>query len=372
MQWVQGMSDPLAPPAPPFCPNPHCIFHRSDRPRWRYVRTGFFTRQCPPRRIQRYRCLHCARHFSAQTFSASYWLKRPELQGPLFHRLLGCSAFRQIAREFEISPTTVLTHSARLGRHCLLFHELHRPRGALPEPLALDSFVSFEYSQYWPTAFHLAAGTQSHFFYGFTDSELRRSGRMTRAQRRRRSRLEERLGRPDPRSVEREVAGLLALVAPQPQALELHTDEHQDYPRALRRLPHLKVTHRTTSSRAARTVRNPLFPINLLDLLIRHSGANHKRETIAFSKRRQSAAERLAVLLVWRNYLKSFSERKRDATPAMRLGLCERRLRVADVLAHRLFFTRIGLPERWARYYQRVVPTRSIPHGAQHRLRYAA
>ena len=81
------------------------------------------------------------------------------------------------------------------------------------------------------------------------------------------------------------------------------------------------LTHATTRSTVARTPHNPLFPVNLLDLLIRHSSANHKRETIAFSKRRQSAAERLFVLVVWRNYLKSFSERKRDATPAQRLGI---------------------------------------------------
>jgi len=365
------MLNPSAPPPPCFCPNPDCHFHRGEGSGWRYVRTGFFTRQCTPRRVQRYRCSHCGRHFSDQTFQLSYWLKRPGLLRPLFHRLLGCSAFRQIAREFEISPTTVLTHSARLGRHCLLVHERHRPRGAVAEPLALDSFISFEYSQYWPTAFHLAAGTRSHFFYGFTDSELRRSGRMTRAQRRRRAGLEARLGRPDPRAVEHEVAGLLTVLAPHPQALELHTDEHQDYPRAVRRLTHLRITQRTISSRAARTAHNPLFPINLLDLLIRHSGANHKRETIAFSKRRQSAAERLAVLLVWRNYVKSFSERKRDATPAMRLGLLERPLKVAEVLDRRLFPSRLALPARWARYYWRRIPTRQIAHPAGHRLRYA-
>jgi len=335
------------------------------------VRTGFFTRQCPPRCVQRYRCLHCGRHFSDQTFQLSYWLKRPGLLQPLFHRLLGCSAFRQIAREFELSPTTVPTHSARLGRHCLLFHERNRPRGVVAEPLALDSFISFEYSQYWPTAFHLAAGSRSHFFYGFTDSELRRSGRMTRAQRLRRARLEARFGRPDPRAVEREVAALLTLVAPHPQRLELHTDEHQDYPRAVRRLPNLSITQHTISSRAARTTRNPLFPINLLDLLIRHSGANHKRETIAFSKWRQSAADRLAVLLVWRNYVKPFSERKRDATPAMRLGLLERPLKVAEVLSRRLFPSRADLPERWGRNYWRRTPTRQIANPADHRLRYA-
>jgi hypothetical protein len=321
--------------------------------------------------VQRYRCLQCRRRFSAQTFRTSYWLKRPELLAPVFWRLLGGSGFRQIAREFGVSPSTPLTHSARLGRHCWLVHEQLRPRGPVGEPLALDSFISFELSQYHPTAFHLAAGQHSHFLYGFTDSELRRSGRMSRRQRRTRAQLEARHGRPHPRAVEREVAELLRIVAPRPQSLELHSDEHTDYPRALRHLQHLTVTHRTISSRAARTARNPLFAINLIDLLIRHSGANHKRETIAFSKRRQSAAERLAVFQVWRNYLKSFSERARDATPAMRLGLLERPLSVRELLAQRLFPTRVGLPQRWARYYWREIETRRIARCARHRLRYA-
>jgi hypothetical protein len=335
------------------------------------VRDGSFARQCPPRVVQRYRCRHCRRRFSDQTFRTSYWLKRPELMTPLFWRLLGCSAFRQIAREFAVSPSTLLTQAARLGRHCWLVHEQLRPRGPVLEPLALDSFISFELSQYHPTAFHLAAGQRSHFLYGFTDSELRRSGRMSRAQKRRRAELEARHGRPHPRAVEREVSELLRIVAPHPQALELHSDEHSDYPRALHTLSHLTINHRTVSSRAARTQHNPLFALNLVDLLIRHSGANHKRETIAFSKRRQSAAERLAVFLVWRNYVKSFSERARDGTVAMRLGVLKRRLSVKEVLARRYFPSRVELPERWAKYYNREIETRRIAHCARHRLRYA-
>jgi hypothetical protein len=321
--------------------------------------------------VQRYRCLHCRRRFSDQTFRTSYWLKRPDLLEPTFWRLVGCSGFRQIAREFGVSPSTPLGQAARLGRHCWLVHEQLRPRGPIEEPLDLDSFISFELSQYHPTAFHLAAGQTSHFLYGFTDSELRRSGRMTPRQRRRRAVLEARHGRPHPRSVEFEVAALLKIVAPHPQALALHSDEHTDYPRALHHVPHLAIAHQTTSSRAARSHRNPLFAINLMDLLIRHSGANHKRETIAFSKRRQSAAERLAVFLVWRNYLKWFSERVRDGTPAMRLGVLERRLTLKEVMAQRRFPSRVALPERWGKYYRREVTTRRIAHCATHRLRYA-
>ena len=362
------MSEAAGTFVPPHCPNEHCHYHRLDRPRWQWVRIGFYTRQLAPRRIQRFQCRHCRRRFSTQTFSTTYWLRRP-LLAELFGRLVGCSGYRQIARALGCSPHLVLGQAARLGRHCLLFHEQRRP--AVLEPLSLDTFVGFEFSQYAPTGFHVAAGS-SHFFYGFTLSELRRSGTMREGQKRRRVELERRHGRPDPRATEHDVATLLATLCPRPQGLELHTDEHEDYPRALMRLPHLAVTHRTVSSRAARTPRNPLFPINLLDLLIRHSGANHKRETIAFSKRRQSASERLWVLLVWRNYQKSISERSRDETPAMRLGIASRRWTTEEILSERLFVSRVGLPATWGRHYRREVTTRYLGNNHRHRLRYAA
>jgi len=358
--------------APPFCPNSACRFHRGDMKLWRYVRIGFYARKTAPLRIQRYRCDTCRRKFGDQTFSVTYWLHRPELLGPIFHRLVGCSGFRQIAREFKASPETVARVSGRLGRHSLLFHELRRPKGRIREPLALDSFESFEFSQYYPTSYHVAAGQASHFFYGFTESECRRRGTMTRGQKRRRAALEDRMGRPDPKSIEKEVAALLAIVAPLPQALELHTDQHKSYPRALRRVPHLSVQHRTISSRALRSPQNPLFPINLLDLLIRHDGANHKRETIAFSKRRASAAERLAIFLVWRNWMRPFSVRKGGESPAMRLGLVDRVLELGELLKQRLFPTRVALPGRWMHYYGKLLVTRAIPKGRKHRLKYAA
>src|SRR5687767_1396457 len=292
------MSTTVAPQAPPFCPNPSCPFHTGPTASWRWVRAGFFRRQASPQRIQRFQCRHCRRHFSSQTFTGTYWMKQPQLLVPVAHRLLGCSGFRQIAREFDVSPQTILGVSRRLGRQCLLFHEEHRPKGELSEPQGLDSFVTFEWSQYHPTHFHVMAGQESHYCHGFTDSEVRRSGSMRPGQKKKRALLEASHGRPDPRSVEREVAALLAIVTAGATRLELHSDEHADYPPAVQRQHHLKknVQHHRISSRAARTTRNPLFVINLLDLLIRHSGANHKRETIAFSKRRQSAADRLWLL----------------------------------------------------------------------------
>jgi transposase-like protein len=365
------MTHAPAPQAPPFCPNPSCRFHKADRHLWRFKRAGTYTRRHAPFVIQCWRCVHCRRQFGEQTFRTTYWMKCPDLLAPVFMRLVACSGYRQIGREFRVSPTTIARASARLGRHGLLFHQLRRPKGLLREPLALDSFESFEWSQDYPTSYHVAAGKDSHFFYGFTASELRRKGRMTDEQRARRVRLEAKFGRPDPRAIEKDVATLLRITVPKAQALTLHTDEHPAYPRALARVPYLEIAHETISSRAARTPANPLFSVNLLDLLLRHSGANHKRETIAFSKRRASAFERMGVFLVWRNWMKWFSERRKIATPAMHLGLIGRRLQVEEVLEKRLFPTRIELPQPLADYYGRRVPTRAMPRCTEHRLRYA-
>ena len=356
---------------PPFCPNADCPFHADPRG-WRWKKKGFFRRDRAPFRVQRYRCSQCGRSFSSQTFAQTYWLRRPDLPRKLFLRLLSCSAYRQIARDLAVSPTTVLRQVERLGRHCLLFHERLRPKRALGEALVVDGFETFEFSQYTPVHFHTAVGADSHFVYGFTDSELRRKGRMTARQQQRRAQLELLFGRPDPRSIEREMAALVELVAPAHSAVAIRSDDHPAYPRAFARLRDRRIAHATTRSTAPRTPQSPLFPVNLLDLWIRHSSANHKRETIAFSKRRQSAAERLFVLVVWRNYVKSFSERRRDATPAQRLGILGRRLTVEEVLAARLFPSRIGVPHRWAAYYWRLTPTRRIPNGRRHALRYAA
>jgi len=166
----------------------------------------------------------------------------------------------------------------------------------------------------------------------------------------------------------------LEIAAPEPQRIVYRSDEHDDYPRALARLARrgYVIHHERTSSREARTAGNPLFPVNRLDLLLRHNSANHKRETIAFSKRHQAVVERAAWLLVWQNFTKPFSERRGGGTPAMRLGLTTRPLPIRELLARRLFPSRVELPAEWARYYRGEVVTRRMANERRHRLKLAA
>jgi transposase-like protein len=344
---------------PPHCPGKNCP-HQTSATGWRWKRFGFFRQPLGGLRIQRYRCVHCGVTFSTQTFETTYRLRRPELLVPIAERMNTCAGFRQMAREARCSPSTLVNMATRIGRQALLFLSAHRPKEALREPLVIDGFESFAHSQYQPLYLNIGVGAESHYTYAFTISPMRRKGRMTAAQRKKRGKLESLFGRPDPKAIEKGTAQMLAIAAPMPQALVVRSDEHQAYPRAFRRVPHLDITHEMTPSVAARTTRNPLFPVNLMDLLFRHSGSNHKRETIAFSKRHQAVVERAAWLICWRNFCKPFSEQHGGGTPAMRAGIAETQLSVRQIFRTRLFAERVDLPGPWKDYYNRLLDTPGI------------
>ncbi len=114
-----------------------------------------------------------------------------------------------------------------------------------------------------------------------------------------------------------------------------------------------------------------MWEINLADLMIRHSTAAHKRETIAWAKRRQKSAERLSIFMVWRNMMKRRREKGPAVSSGMLKGLADRLWSVGDLLKERLFRTRVTLPETWECYYDGRVETVSLERNRVHELSYA-
>jgi len=355
---------------PPHCPNPNCNSHNElDRP-WRYKRKGFYTRHCTPHRIRRFTCLCCGRHFSTQTFSTSYWQKRPRLLPQMFPLVVGCMANRQIARALGCSPSTVAHQLARLGRHCILFQSRELAKCPTGDDVVIDGFETFEWSQYFPFHHNVAVEVDTGYFLYHTDSPLRRKGRMTAHQKRRREVLEAQHGRPSPCEVQRGMRELLGMVTRGNRHITIRSDDHRAYPMAMKELD-CTIAHRITSSKERRDERNPLWEVNVLDLMIRHSTAAHKRETIAWAKRRQVSAEKLTIFQVWRNYVKRRWEKGPRESAAMRKGLVRRLLRVEDILRRRLFPWRIDVSERWRDYYERRIETPALGVNRIHNLTYA-
>jgi len=275
---------------------------------------------------------------------------------------------RQMARALVCSPSTVGHQVARLGRHCLLVQARELSRISRLNEIAIDGFETFEWSQYFPFHHNVAVDVDTGYFLYHTDSPLRRKGRMTAGQKRRRLALETSLGRAHPRAIE---AGVRALLAPLlSRTAAIRSDDHRAYPRAVGSFG-CHVAHQVTSSKRRRDERNPLWEINVLDLMIRHSTAAHKRETIAWAKRRQASIEKLVIFQVWRNYMKRRREKGNRVTSAMLLGLSSRPWRVQDLLARRLFYEKTVLPGPWGDYYTRRVRTTALAANRTHDLRYA-
>ncbi len=356
---------------PPHCPRSRCRYHWNASG-WRWTRHGSYARQASPQEIPRFRCCHCGATFSSQTFHTTYYLKRPELQLPLLYRIDAGSGYRQMARELRCSHTTLVHQAARLGRHALSFLSEYRPAGPVNEPLVVDGFESFAFSQYHPLHLNLAIGAVSGFLYGFTHAPLRRKGTMRAEQRMHRDVLEETFGRPDPKAIEKGMAEAIHIAAPAPQMLEVRSDGHPAYERAFRRLSGYAVRHRITPSTDPRTPANELFFANRRDMMLRHNGANHRRETIAFSKRDQGVVERAAIHFMLANYWAPSSVNHDRSTPAMKLDVFTTPLRPEELVGKRYFVTRSRMPEEWRRYYFGMVDTAEIPNPKRHALKLAA
>jgi transposase-like protein len=169
---------------PPHCPRPTCRQHIvPDGDRFRFKRSGFYDRKGDGRRVQRFLCHGCGDTFSQQTFSCSYYAKRP-LLGPLVAACLHAgSAHRQIARTLGCAPSSVTRLSAKLGRHALLLHSLALEQlGDVEEPVTVDHFESFVRSQLEALGIATAVGHRSWFVYVVDPAPHRRGGTLTPAQ----------------------------------------------------------------------------------------------------------------------------------------------------------------------------------------------
>jgi hypothetical protein len=244
----------------------------------------------------------------------------------------------------------------RLGRHAVLFHA--RCRASLPplaEAVVHDHFESFIGRQDRALGIGTAVGAASRFVYDVDPAPHKGSGR--RPDRKPDDEAVSQSERSYIESIKRALSGLIAHV-PENQQLECIVDGRLDYkvavqdselePRvALRIYPNPVRGPKGTPRSADAIARDrAMFPVDQLHQLLRHSCADHKRETIAFGRRLESIVGRAQLIAVWKNFIKSRSERAPDrTTPAMRLNLADSRWRWERVLSRRLFPTLEQVPE---------------------------
>jgi transposase-like protein len=336
---------------PPHCPWGECADHLAVG-RYRATFKGSYRRvRDPQKAIPRFKCPTCKRTFSRDAFATSYYLKRPELLLPVANLLVSGCAHRQIARHLGCAPSTVTRLSVRLGEHASRFHEVSAASVApIREPVVLDHFETFVRSQQERLGIATAVGQDSWFVYALHGaSYLRLHGRS-----RRKRALKREPTRPRPGAVlDSTLKTLENLLSRSPAGLDLVSDDHPAYRAAVRRLKGCRPIRHAIypnpdrspghDSTRAKTRDRAMFAVDLLHKLLRHSQAHHRRETIAFGRKRASVIGRAALFAVWRNMIKLISERRPTRfTPAMLLGLTSRPWTWGEVFAERLFARRVA------------------------------
>lgn len=300
---------------PPFCPNQDCVLHRTDLQLndW-YIYKGTYSTQSNPR-IQRFKCRICGKGFSWQTFHIDYYAKRRVDYFSLVHYLSEGLSMRAIQRISGLNRNTIQNRIDRVSRYCISKTVEIVRNLKVKEDLAADGFESFAKSQYFPNNIHVLVGSQSQFLYFFNHVALRRKGRMTEHQKKRRDELYKncRFLKNSIKNAFCEVAEhvnqMLFHQAQYP--LRLYTDENKEYRTALKQVKEASATpgdiiQIVISSKKKRTTSNRLFPVNYMDREFRKDQAAFRRESTCFARKTNNALSRLNVYAAYHNFTKQY------------------------------------------------------------------
>ena len=329
---------------PDRCPRPECPSTTSGHHRWCFK--GRFLRTCDGRFVQRFLCLECKRTFSTQTFRLDYRLKKPRLNLSLVGPFISKVTHRQAARILGCSRGTVAHRLELLGEHCERFHRwrLSRARGELdPSSIfQLDELETFEHNRRLaPVTMPVLIERKSYFVVDLKPAALPARGGLRTKDRERKEAREKLRGRRRSGSVQavaqciRALSGVFSPLLP----IRIQTDRKETYPSILRRHLRCGVFHERHSSTARRDYANPLFPINHTLAMMRDGISRLVRRTWAASKLKEKLERHAWIWAVWRNYVRTVTNSTPSTTPAMALGIEQRRWKMSEICAWRVFQT---------------------------------
>lgn len=303
---------------PPFCPNPCCAHHHDTAVEyasyWRPF--GYYSTKVVGL-VKRFMCRSCGKGFSERTFSLDYYTKRTLDLREIHRAISQAESVSSVARHLSCTEGSVQNRIDRIARSCLALHTGIVEKICLSEHLVADGFESFDRSQYFPNQINLLLGKSSQFLYGFTHMNMRRKGRMTASQRETRAHYDK-SWKPARGALLKSFGRLLSIIPAiwnraRVTGLELWTDEHTTYPRALDRVPVLRealtsgeLLHRTVSSRAKRTKLNPLFSVNYYERELRKDLAAFRRESTCYTRNAANGLMRFSLHMAYHNYQKLY------------------------------------------------------------------
>jgi hypothetical protein len=263
---------------------------------------------------------------------------RPDLNPRLFQSLASGLGLRQSSRNLRLSLRCTELKFRKIARHLRRLNL--NLRGPLPEgsSFQLDEFETYEERRNTrPLSLPVLIETKSRFIVWAESATIRPRGKMTPSRREAMAEDELRFGRRRDRSRRslrrtfRRAADLTGGL----RKIRLETDKKASYVGlGIEAFGADRVVHGRTSSRLARTIANPLFPINHTEAMARDLMGRLRRESWLSSKRRRYLDLGLQIFITYRNYVRRRFNFDRES-PAELLGFVARRLTETEVLSWR-------------------------------------
>lgn len=314
---------PLA--IPQDCPYPDC-----DRKRpftWR--RRGSYRRKCDERQVPRLQCLRCMRRFSTQTDRVDRGLRRPDLVIPLFKLFVSKVTMRQMASLFRVNLKTIAHRKKLLGRQCLEAHThvmtTTGVRLGADAPFVFDELETFETSKIrqpltMPVVMHGRTWFVIHAEIGTLPARRRQKDDPPR---------------------EHQSNQVVSICLEKTRAItdgkctpHFVSDRKFSYPKLLRKA-FQAYAHLRISSRQARTIHNPMFPINNLFGQMRDNVSCLVRPNWAHAKKREMLGQHVWIYVAYRNYVREITRDCRTHSSASALGIMPRPLEPEELLTIR-------------------------------------
>lgn len=322
---------------PPRCPYRSCSQHLRPGDHF-FRRFGCYLPKCRSQPVPRFRCRVCLRTFSRQTFRMDYRDHRPDLNARLFQSLASGLGLRQTSRNLRLSLRCTELKFRKIARHLRRLNL--NLRGPLPEgsSFQLDEIESYEARRNTrPLSLPFLIETKSRFIVWAESATIRPRGKMTPARRKAMDEDELRFGRRRDRSRRslRRTFRRAADLSKDLHRVRLESDKKTSYVGLAREaFGGERLVHGQTSSRLARTIANPLFPINHTEAMVRDLTGRMRRDSWLVSKKGRYLDLGLQIFMAYRNYVRRRFNFDR-ASPAELLGFVPRRLTETEILSWR-------------------------------------
>ena len=167
-----------------YCPNSKCVRASFSGPKTRsIVRNGSFFRKSDSKKVTRYYCKLCEKHFSSSTFRPDYFQKKRRINPTL--KLLLCSGVsqRRAAKILHVNPKTVVRRFRYLGEQDRIRHREWREETYGKKKLdyiQFDDLETAEHTKCKPLSVSLAVDPKTRKILSFKVSQMPAKGLLAR------------------------------------------------------------------------------------------------------------------------------------------------------------------------------------------------